>query len=690
MARRFTLRLGANTCRAVELTEGQSLSITHACLVTDIKTTRLVLKVTTCRSGHMLAQNGKDLPSNGHCIATLVPGRAAHASLDLTFFATDSQVLFYVEGGSAGSHVELMGVLDNNRGQRHATAVSAVTTGVRASRAADSGLESAPMNRDDESDESSVFESEEGSRKNKEYKEQCEGEEDDEEEGGSGSEEETCEPGFEIFEVMLPKGAQAGDVVHVDAPNGRTISITVPPGMRGGITVPVKLPVLEEGDGAEEDSNELNELDQLDGYGLRVMNIYLKYKPEKLEKPGFLTDLMDKVQGKEEKLIEKLVRMYGPEESDDDDNMDFSELDEPDEHDVHRMSSISKKEARRVDGRTSDNIHSSPKGNSRLPCDDSALGNTHAICHESSSSEVSSHPEPQHSESQAQEHGEKPKKKKNRRSNKKKSQDPEEEEEEPVEPCAEVGKMVQLRSGVQYVTMEGDVENGGAVDPDATPLRKGNVATFKYKGILAESGKKFGGGSLTILAGCGYVVPGLDEGIRGMREREKRRVFVPSIRGYGGTGSGTDIPPNADLIFDVELKRVGSRRSEKMQRERELRQKGMQRKSGAVTGGKRKEVLDDQLHASGIKKKKLGRRAKKRMRVREQKRKDRKAGKVQAKKEREKKRLRPLSGREREQAREERRQQRLAEESAAASAASDALASDFALKMVNGRVVGGE
>jgi FKBP-type peptidyl-prolyl cis-trans isomerase len=60
-------------------------------------------------------------------------------------------------------------------------------------------------------------------------------------------------------------------------------------------------------------------------------------------------------------------------------------------------------------------------------------------------------------------------------------------------------------------------------------------------------------GPFTFVLGSGGTVPGFDQGVRGMRQGGKRRMYIPPSLAYGSQGSPPDIPPNASIVFEVEL-----------------------------------------------------------------------------------------------------------------------------------------
>ena len=100
-----------------------------------------------------------------------------------------------------------------------------------------------------------------------------------------------------------------------------------------------------------------------------------------------------------------------------------------------------------------------------------------------------------------------------------------------------------------------DIETGSGKTAE-----KGKRISVHYSGYLTN-GSKFDssldrGQPLTIILGVGQVIRGWDEGFGGMREGGKRKLTIPPEMGYGARGAGGVIPPNATLIFEVELLKV--------------------------------------------------------------------------------------------------------------------------------------
>ena len=107
-------------------------------------------------------------------------------------------------------------------------------------------------------------------------------------------------------------------------------------------------------------------------------------------------------------------------------------------------------------------------------------------------------------------------------------------------------------SGLQY---EDTIAGSGA------EAAKGNLVSVHYTGWLYTSGtagaqfdsSKDRGQPFKFSLGGGQVIRGWDEGVAGMKVGGTRRLVIPPEMGYGARGAGGVIPPNATLLFEIEL-----------------------------------------------------------------------------------------------------------------------------------------
>ena len=110
---------------------------------------------------------------------------------------------------------------------------------------------------------------------------------------------------------------------------------------------------------------------------------------------------------------------------------------------------------------------------------------------------------------------------------------------------------VTTESGLKYIDL---VVGSGRV------AAAGNLVTVHYTGWLTN-GSKFDSSvdrhdPFSFPIGSGKVIRGWDEGVAGMKVGGKRKLTIPPQLGYGSRGAGGVIPPNATLVFDVELLEV--------------------------------------------------------------------------------------------------------------------------------------
>jgi peptidylprolyl isomerase len=124
-------------------------------------------------------------------------------------------------------------------------------------------------------------------------------------------------------------------------------------------------------------------------------------------------------------------------------------------------------------------------------------------------------------------------------------------EEPTMTAAANDADLVTTESGLKYKELK--------VGAGATPTQ-GQTVTVHYVGTL-EDGSKFDSSRdrnspFSFKLGVGQVIKGWDEGLSTMKVGGRRQLVIPPELGYGARGAGGVIPPNAVLIFDVELLKI--------------------------------------------------------------------------------------------------------------------------------------
>jgi peptidylprolyl isomerase len=116
----------------------------------------------------------------------------------------------------------------------------------------------------------------------------------------------------------------------------------------------------------------------------------------------------------------------------------------------------------------------------------------------------------------------------------------------------EQAKIVQNPSGLSYQDI--------TIGEGATP-RDGQTVVVHYTGWLQQNDQQFDssldrGKPFRFVLGKGEVIPGWDEGVATMKTGGKRKLIIPGALAYGARGVPGAIPPNATLVFEVELLEV--------------------------------------------------------------------------------------------------------------------------------------
>ena len=112
------------------------------------------------------------------------------------------------------------------------------------------------------------------------------------------------------------------------------------------------------------------------------------------------------------------------------------------------------------------------------------------------------------------------------------------------------------------ITTESGLQFEDTTVGEGAEAKAGQHVTVHYTGWLRNEdgsvGAKFDSSKdrndpFQFSLGAGQVIRGWDEGVQGMKVGGARRLTIPAALGYGARGAGGAIPPNATLIFDVEL-----------------------------------------------------------------------------------------------------------------------------------------
>jgi FKBP-type peptidyl-prolyl cis-trans isomerase len=122
-----------------------------------------------------------------------------------------------------------------------------------------------------------------------------------------------------------------------------------------------------------------------------------------------------------------------------------------------------------------------------------------------------------------------------------------------ISPPTAIGETKTTPSGVKYETLKAG---------DGPELKPGQTALFHYTGTLADgkvfdtSHQKDKDEPRSFEIGADKVIAGWEEGVPGMKVGERRKLTIPPELGYGEQGNPPSIPPNATIVFEIELVKI--------------------------------------------------------------------------------------------------------------------------------------
>lgn len=127
-------------------------------------------------------------------------------------------------------------------------------------------------------------------------------------------------------------------------------------------------------------------------------------------------------------------------------------------------------------------------------------------------------------------------------------------------PTVENTRLIAMNTGNDAVTTPSGLKYVEIKEGDGAVPQQGQTVVVHYTGTL-EDGTKFDSSRdhnspFSFKLGVGQVIKGWDEGLSTMKVGGRRQLIIPSELGYGTRGAGGVIPPNATLIFDVELLKI--------------------------------------------------------------------------------------------------------------------------------------